>query len=50
MRLFLKFIFTPVLLFLSGFVILQTYRKYKIKYLLMKWKKKYHPFPSKKEA
>ena len=25
-------------------------RKYKIKHLLKKWEKKYHPFPLKKEA
>lgn len=50
MRLFIKFIFAPILLFLTGFVFLQTYSKYKIKYLLRKWEKKYHPFPSKKEA
>lgn len=50
MRLIIKLIFAPILLFLSGFVIIQTYRKYKVKYLLRKWKKKYHPFPSKEEA
>ena len=50
MHLFMKFILAPVLFVLSVFVIIQTYRKYKIKYLLKKWKKKYHPFPLKKEA
>lgn len=50
MRLFMKFILAPVLFVLSVFVITQTYRKYKIKHLLNKWKKKYHPFPLKKEG
>ena len=50
MHLFMKFILAPVLFFLSVFVIIQTYRKYKIKHLLKKWEKKYHPFPLKKEA
>ena len=48
MHLFMKFILAPVLFVLSVFVIIQTYRKYKIKHLLKKWK--YHPFPLKKEA
>lgn len=50
MHLFMKFILAPVLFVLSVFVIIQTYRKYKIKHLLKKWEKKYHPFPLKKEA
>ena len=50
MRLFMKFILAPVLFVLSVFEVTQTYRKYKIKHLLNKWKKKYHPFPLKKEA
>ena len=47
MHLFMKFILAPVLFVLSVFVIIQTYRKYKIKHLLKKWEKKYHPFPLK---
>lgn len=43
MHLFMKFILAPVLFVLSVFVIIQTYRKYKIKHLLKKWEKKYHP-------
>ena len=50
MHLFMKFILAPVLFVLSVFVIIQTYRKYKIKHLLKKWEKKYHTFPLKKEA
>ena len=51
MHLFMKFYFSYLFfLFLSVFVIIQTYRKYKIKHLLKKWEKKYHPFPLKKEA
>ena len=50
MHLFMKFILAPVLFVLSVFVIIQTYRKYKIKHLLKKWVKKYLPFPLKKEA
>ena len=50
MHLFMKFILAPVLFVLSVFVIIQTYRKYKIKHLLKKWEKKYHPFPLKKVA
>lgn len=48
MHLFMKFILAPVLFVLSVFVIIQTYRKYKIKHLLKKWEKKYHPFPLEK--
>lgn len=48
MHLFMKFILAPVLFVLSVFVIIQTYRKYKIKHLLKKWEKKYHPFPLKR--
>lgn len=44
MHLFMKFILAPVLFVLSVFVIIQTYRKYKIKHLLKKWEKKYHLF------
>ena len=50
MHLFMKFILAPVLFVLSVFVIIQTYRKYKIKQKKKKWEKKYHPFPLKKEA
>ncbi len=39
MHLFMKFILAPVLFVLSVFVIIQTYRKYKIKHLLKKWKR-----------
>ena len=38
MHLFMKFILAPVLFVLSVFVIIQTYRKYKIKRLLKKYK------------
>ena len=50
MHLFMKFILAPVLFVLSVFVIIQTYRKYKIRETAKKWEKKYHPFPLKKEA
>ena len=60
MHLFMKFILAPVLFVLSVFVIIQTYRKYKIKQdffekhdihiHIPEWEKKYHPFPLKKEA
>ena len=39
MHLFMKFILAPVLFVLSVFVIIQTYRKYKIKHLLKKWER-----------
>ena len=39
MHLFMKFILAPVLFVLSVFVIIQTYRKYKIKHLLKNGKK-----------
>lgn len=39
MHLFMKFILAPVLFVLSVFVIIQTYRKYKIKHLLKNGKR-----------
>ena len=49
MHLFMKFILAPVLFVLSVFVIIQTYRKYKIKHLL-KMGKEISPISMKKEA
>ena len=50
MHLFMKFILAPVLFVLSVFVIIQTYRKYKIKHLLKKMGKEISPISIEKEA
>ena len=47
----MKLIVTHFLIFLLAFLGIQGYKKYqafKIKNLLNVWKKKYHPFPTKK--
>lgn len=48
----IKLIVTHILIFLLAFLGFQGYKKYKvlkIKHLLKVWKKKYHPFPVKRE-
>ena len=48
----MKLIVTHFLIFLLAFLGIQGYKIYqafKIKHLLNVWKKKYHPFPTKKE-
>lgn len=50
MRLFIKLFSLPILLLIIIWMVLPVYNEYKIRYLLKKWKKKYRPFPMKKEA
>lgn len=50
MRLFIRLFFLPILLIIVAWMLLPIYNDYKIRHLLKRWKKKYHPFPIKKEA
>lgn len=53
MRQIIKLIMAPVFLILMIILLLQAYNHYqvvKVRFLLKKWKKKYHPFSIMKEA